>query len=568
MASRCTVSMFTFQWPSALLLICLLIPISWLQHRARRERIIILRSMGAERKTHRPIQDGLRLIAWALIALAVARPGYAPYQEANSQTGRDVVFALDVSQSMLARDVSPNRLEVAKQGIRDALDHFSNERVALIVYAGTASILCPLTYDYDFVRYMLEQANPRTVDFGGTTLQSAIEKAVDQIFDPERDGVQDLVILSDGGDHGSRMERVETLLAESNTGLLIVGLGDPSNGSPILLPQEDGSLETLEIDQETVLTKLEDALLRNLSATYPNAEYIAAETKPFHLGQVYNEYATDKSTLASKANSGKLIYQEAALLFLIPGLICLLLAERWGLRRLGSSAIVLSLFFCGFPQSSVRAETALKALETDFEKATEFIQSEAYDEALEILNTTFGQNTSDLLSAEQMAASQLNRGLCLIGLSERQAEQSPIAALELAQKARLAFLQSKAYKQDFERAGLRIELSSTWIQELKGLIEEEGNQASDDSRQQSSEDGENESFEDYEDMYEEDYSEMSESMPDSSYNEGDLAAGSSMQPLPAPNYTIEDILLEEKGNLQFRQQKRANANAAKVEKDY
>ena len=167
-----------------------------------------------------------------------------------------------------------------------------------------------------------------------------------------------------------------------------------------------------------------------------------------------------------------------------------------------------------------------------------------------------------------MAASQLNRGLCLIGLSERQAEQSPIAALELAQKARLAFLQSKAYKQDFERAGLRIELSSTWIQELKGLIKEKGNQASDDSRQQSSEDGENESFEDYEDMYEEDYSEMSESMPDSSYNEGDLAAGSSMQPLPAPNYTIEDILLEEKGNLQFRQQKRANANAAKVEKDY
>ena len=69
-------------------------------------------------------------------------------------------------------------------------------------------------------------------------------------------------------------------------------------------------------------------------------------------------------------------------------------------------------------------------------------------------------------------------------------------------------------------------------------------------------------------MYEEDYSEMSESMPDSSYNEGDLAAGSNMQPLPAPNYTIEDILLEEKGNLQFRQQKRANANAAKVEKDY
>jgi hypothetical protein len=175
---------------------------------------------------------------------------------------------------------------------------------------------------------MLEQANPLTVDFGGTTLQSAVEKAVDQIFDPERNGVQDLLILTDGGDHGSQMERVETLLAESNTGLLVVGLGDPNKGSPILLLQEDGSLQTLEIDQQPVLTKLEDALLRNLSATSPNAEYIAAETKPFHLGQLYNDYAADKSTLSGNAISGKIIYQEAAIFFLIPGLICLLLAER------------------------------------------------------------------------------------------------------------------------------------------------------------------------------------------------------------------------------------------------
>ena len=561
-------SSFTFQWPSALLLICLLIPISWILRRARKQRKIILRSMGVERRTHRLLKDVLRLIAWALIALAIARPGYAPYYKATSQTGRDVVFALDVSQSMLARDVSLNRLEVAKQGIRDALDQFSNERVALIVYAGTASILCPLTYDYDFARYMLEQANPRTVDFGGTTLQSAVEKAVDQVFDPERNGVQDLLILTDGGDHGSQMEQVETLLAESNTGLLIVGLGDPNNGSPILLPQEDGSLLTLEIDQQPVLTKLEDALLRNLSARYPNAEYIAAETKPFHLGQLYNDYAADKSTLAGNANSGKLIYQEAAIFFLIPGLICLLIAERWSARKLGSSAIVLSLFFCGFPQASVRAETALHPLETDFDKATLLIEGETYDEALETLNSIIEQCAYGQLSAEQMAASLFNRGLCLIELSVQQAEQSPVGAIKLAKKARLAFLKSKAYKQDFERAGLRVELSSTWIQELKGLIEEEGNQASTDSSPQSSEDAENESLDDYEDMYEDDYSEMSESMPDSSYNDGDLAAGSSMQSLPAPNYTIEDILLEEKGSLQFRQQKRANANAAKVEKDY
>lgn len=561
-------SSFTFQWPSVLLLLCLLIPIGWMLHRARKQRTLILRSMGAERSTHRPLRDGLRLIAWALITLAVARPGYAPHYEATSQTGRDVVFALDVSQSMLARDVSPNRLEVAKQGIRDALDRFSNERVALIVYAGTASILCPLTYDYDFARYMLEQANPRTVDFGGTTLQSAVEKAVDQIFDPERSGVQDLLVLTDGGDHGSQMERVETLLAESDAGLLVIGLGDANSGSPILIPQEDGSVQALEIEGQTVLTKLEDSALRNFSTTYPNAEYIAAGTNPFHLGQLYTDYAADKSTLQSNANSGKLVYQEAAIFFLIPGLICLLLAERWGARGLRFSAIALSLLFCGIPQRALHAEDIVNTIQTDFEKATELMQDKAFEEALETFNIVIDKAASGQLSAEQIAASQFNRGLCLMELSVQQVKQSPTGALGLAERARLAFLESKAYNQDFERAGLRIELSSTWIQELKGRIEEKENQESDDSGQQSSEDGENEDFEDYEDMYEEDDSDMSEGMPDSSYNEGDFAAGSNMQALPVPNYSVEDILLEEKGNLQFRQQKRANANAARVEKDY
>ena len=132
----------------------------------------------------------------------MARPGYSPERLSISRTGRDVVFALDVSQSMLTEDVAPSRLEVAKQAVRDALNTFSNERVGLVVYAGSATIMCPLTYDYDFVRYMLEQTHTRSADFGGTTLQSAVEKVVDQVLMADRAGVQDLVVMTDGGDHG------------------------------------------------------------------------------------------------------------------------------------------------------------------------------------------------------------------------------------------------------------------------------------------------------------------------------------------------------------------------------
>ena len=120
---------------------------------------------------------------------------------AKQEGGRDVVIALDVSRSMLATDLKPSRLAVAKQSVRDLLDALSNQRVGLIVYAGSASILCPLTYDSNFVRYMLEQAGPYSVDFGGSQLQAAIEKAVDQVFNAANFANSDLIILSDGDNH-------------------------------------------------------------------------------------------------------------------------------------------------------------------------------------------------------------------------------------------------------------------------------------------------------------------------------------------------------------------------------
>ena len=205
-------SEFIFQWPLALLALLGTFPLLWMLAHARKQRLQLIEAMGGGHPTHRKLRDILRISAYILLVLALARPGYAPHTEATSRTGRDVVFAIDVSQSMLAEDAAPSRLEVAKQGVRDALQTFENERVGLIVYAGSASILCPLTYDYDFVRYMLEQANPRTVDFGGTTVQSAVEKAVDQVFVAGRENVQDLIVLTDGGDHGSVVTKTVDLL--------------------------------------------------------------------------------------------------------------------------------------------------------------------------------------------------------------------------------------------------------------------------------------------------------------------------------------------------------------------
>ncbi|WP_425609240.1 vWA domain-containing protein [Thalassobacterium sedimentorum] len=140
----------------------------------------------------------------------------------------------------------PSRLEVAKQGIRNALDTFSHQRVGLVLYAGSASILCPLTNDYGFVRFMLEQAHPRSVDFGGTTLQAAIEKAIDQVFVTDRKTVQDLIVLTDGGDHGSQIPRVLELIESHTVDALLIGLGDPQETSPIPIKNDVGVTSYLE----------------------------------------------------------------------------------------------------------------------------------------------------------------------------------------------------------------------------------------------------------------------------------------------------------------------------------
>ncbi|MDB4345907.1 VWA domain-containing protein [bacterium] len=700
---------FAFQWPVALALLLLAIPLALLLSHARSQRLKLIQAMGGGHSTHRRLRDVLRVLAFVLLVLALARPGHSPRMESSSRTGRDVVFALDVSQSMLAEDATPSRLEVAKQGIRDALDSFGSERVGLVVYAGSASILCPLTYDYDFIRYMLDQAHPRSVDFGGTALQSAVEKAVDQVFMDGRGGVQDLVVLTDGGDHGSKMVKVIELLEEKQVDVLAVGIGDPNRGSPIRIEDEEGNSQWLEDDGQTVYTKLDDASLRAFAAKASNAEYMAAGVRPFNLGQVYREYAEEKQVGSAESESGVKVYQEAAFFFLLPAVILLLLSECWGARGLQLGSTALWLILLGHaPEDLMAADTQFRS---GYDAAVNLLESGSYEDAELAFSALYENTPTDSSSSGDLAALQINRGLCLLRLSESQTEQSPVVALNYAESAQLAFLSAKRYSPTLQRAGVRLESTAQYMAVLEAVIEaqreadaelnaemealvkrlqalleaqqklRQTSNAKDvnrnprranrnapppppvlppeDARESSNlfvrtqgelhaegkalkiqmqaidiqvampntesimaeplslmdsalagqlkakelladwggwsasrgeqqlveraiekilellagnseqEYDESEDYEEYEEDYDYEYMEDSEeSMNSSEAMQGDFAATSDMQALPTPNYSVDDILMEEEGSLQFRQQKRASANAAKVEKDY
>ena len=688
---------FIFQFPELLSLLPLVMLLGWLLARARKLRRAVVDALGGGHPTNRTQRDALRLAAVVLGVLTLARPGYSPRLEPTTRTGRDVVFALDVSQSMLAEDVSPSRLDVAKQGVRDALKAMGNERAGLVVYAGSASVLCPLTYDYDFVRYMLDQAQPRTVDFGGTTLQAAVEKAVDQVFVDGREGMQDLVVLTDGGDNGSKLEQMVKLLDEKQVDVLLVGIGDSETGSPIPILDDEGNPKLLESEGSTVMTKLEDEALRDFTDKSTRVHYVAAGAQAFDLGVIYQTFSKDLRHDSAVTEAGLRVYQEAAVFFLIPALILLVLAECWGARGLRLSGGVVVFFMCVL----AAMESKAAGLQTEFGEAVGMMAKGDYQEASMRFSEICENASASEAGPADLGALQFNRGLCLLKLAESQAGNSATEALATALDAQRAFLAARRSAPDLKRAGQRLESTATVLASLRKQVAEQeaaqrevqkelqklldrlqallksqqalrseilSKESARDEAPLSPEAGEKlsrkedtlkvesksvqsemkildenmhktipgvppiesiltepiklmtdvrdaqddmatelkvrdawptalahgrqaektleqiieilsnnnadpgESDEEGDEIPEDgDFAPTDDSQPstaDSKAAEGDLAAGAEMQALPVPNYSAEDVLKEEQGSLQFRQQKRGGANASKVKKDY
>ena len=243
-------SWVTLQWPWMLLLLGFLPLIRRRLQEAHKLNLQSVQALGGSVNDYEQRQKYRhRLLLWALglMIVALARPGYAPERKSIDQSGRDVVFLVDVSRSMMAEDCYPSRLETAKQAIRDCLQSLNKDRVALVIYAGSSSILCPLTSDFDFLKYMLEQVRPNAVGFGGTLLLSAVEKVADQVFDDKRSVYQDLIILTDGEDHGPEMNQIAEVLNKSKSSVLIIGLGDSQTGSKIPIVTEEGEETSFKI---------------------------------------------------------------------------------------------------------------------------------------------------------------------------------------------------------------------------------------------------------------------------------------------------------------------------------
>ncbi len=269
--------------------------------------------------------------AVALVVLALARPAWDVQEQELQESGRDIIFLLDVSRSMLAEDLHPNRLENAKTAILDCTESLSGDRVGLVLFAGSTEIRCPLTTDYEYFRMALRQASPESVAAGGTQIAHAIDRTLDKLIDPDQAGLQDLILITDGEDLVDGSDEIEAAkkLGEAGVRLIAIGLGDRSKGSRITLEdKETGARSFMTHDNREIWTKLHSDTLRQMANAVPDGVYFEVANGPFDLKQIYRQ-VMDHAQRSSTGSQVLESYKEKFPLFLAGAVAALLLSNRW-----------------------------------------------------------------------------------------------------------------------------------------------------------------------------------------------------------------------------------------------
>lgn len=282
-----------------------------------------------ESSTSKPVLKFiLSALALAFLIIGIANPQLGLKQEEVKREGADIMIALDVSNSMMAEDLSPNRLEKAKQAIEKLIDKLKGDRLGMIVFAGDAFVQLPITTDYSAAKLFLDNISPEIIQRQGTDIEAAINLALES-FGKDEGKNKALVIITDGETHeGNTTEAVKAAVEKGIT-IHTIGLGSIS-GVPI--PDfQNGRRTGFKKDKEgnTVISKLDEATLQTIS-NEGNGVYVRASNAELGLNTILDEIdKLDKKQFKGKMFSDyedQFQYFIAAALLLL--LVELLISER------------------------------------------------------------------------------------------------------------------------------------------------------------------------------------------------------------------------------------------------
>ena len=257
------------------ILLVVFLLIFWWKKRTQNNfaEIGLLDKLSPEKSTFKYfLKMTLFLLGLAFLIISLTNPKMGTKMETVKRQGVDIVFALDVSKSMLAEDIAPNRLEKAKQIISKIIDKLGSDRIGIIIYAGNSYPLLPITTDHGAAKMFLQSANPDMVSSQGTAINEAI-KLASSYYNNDEQTNRFLFIISDGEDHQEDASSAISQATKEGIKTYTIGVGT-EKGGPIPIKYK-GELEGYKKDSkgEVVMTKLNPETLEEIAGA-GNGKYI------------------------------------------------------------------------------------------------------------------------------------------------------------------------------------------------------------------------------------------------------------------------------------------------------
>ncbi len=319
---------FVYPWMLYMLWLVLAIGLIWLIVYQRKEnRMEKLLSRAMQKKLcppSHPIRFYWQLILLVtgllLTVIALARPQWGTREEKIFQRSRDLIIALDVSRSMLAQDVRPNRLQRAKTDIMDLIRELRGDSVALIVFRRKAIQICPLTTDYAYLEETLNDVTINSAPRGQTNIGDAIDKAI-QTFGSDKGSHKAIILISDGEDLTGHAKTAAEKARKEGIAIFTVGLGDPKGAN---IPDAKRPDTSMTYRGEKVITRLDHNTMKAI-AKITGGAYVPVGIANVKLGTLYRDHL---SKLAARdiEESIQQRYIDRYQFFLFPALLAFLTA--------------------------------------------------------------------------------------------------------------------------------------------------------------------------------------------------------------------------------------------------
>ncbi|NOY51792.1 MAG: VWA domain-containing protein [Chlorobi bacterium] len=271
----------------------------------------------------------LLLTGLVFIVIALVDPQIGSKLEKVKREGIDLMLVLDVSNSMMAEDIKPNRLVRSKMAISNLIDKLEGDRIGIIVFAGNAYKQLPLTTDYSAAKLFLSAVDTKIVPSQGTAIGEAIDMSVESFDEQEHNKA--IIIITDGENHEDDAVESAKKAYEQGIKVFTIGMGLP-DGAPIPIYNDYGGRTGFKKDKEgkTVVTKLDEDMLRQIAAA-GNGAYARANNGSSGLSKIFNEInSIQKKEIESKQFTD---YEHRFQIYIIAALIILLVELLIGKRK-------------------------------------------------------------------------------------------------------------------------------------------------------------------------------------------------------------------------------------------